>query len=496
MLDRNLATTPSIVVADTDSIVVDENMFVIASRLSDTDCWIWDSTHVALGATPIGPNGDLIKVRLHDPVTTTLPTGAVTIDGVAVDPDDLVLFSGLTVGDNQIYKAVGSIGNITGWTVQFAFDGFTSPAETDTVIVIAGDGFIGSIGIFTNGEWSFNQHVRYFNGADYWEISSLNSIALADNKSATAIAEITEITADSRTNTSDGQYFDIDAQGGTLYRVYMDTTGGNATIPAAGGRTLTQVDISGAADTAAGSGDALAAILNGLADFSCPATGTGVILCTDANPGAVADAVNGDLANAWNISADTQGQDAGVVFAIDYENSENMVIDYSIKRGALKETGTLTITTDGVDVGIAATAVDLAAPVGVTYSAVIDGTEIKLLYGTTSTGTPAEMKWTLKRWSDNPGGPGGIPSYSSSGGGGGNFKVEYRTLTAGEITAKSITLAETPAVAAETALDIVTGNAQEYGTDFTVAANVLSWNGLALDGVLIAGNQLRVMYSY
>jgi len=125
-------------------------------------------------------------------------------------------------------------------------------------------------------------------------------------------AEVTQIIADSRTNTSDGQYFDIDAQDGSLYRVYMDTTGASATIPAAGGRTLTEVDISAVADTAAGSGDAVAAVLGALADFSCPSTGTGTILCTDANGGIVTDAVNGDLGGAWAISTDTQGENPQV----------------------------------------------------------------------------------------------------------------------------------------------------------------------------------------
>lgn len=118
--------------------------------------------------------------------------------------------------------------------------------------------------------------------------------------------------ADTRTNTSDGQYFDITAQDGTLYRVYMDTTGGDATQPAAGGRTLTKVDIfTGVADTAAGSGDALAAVLGALSDFVCAITGDGTIFCTDANAGTVTDAANGDLGGIWAISTDTQGAVAG-----------------------------------------------------------------------------------------------------------------------------------------------------------------------------------------
>ncbi len=126
------------------------------------------------------------------------------------------------------------------------------------------------------------------------------------------VAEITQVIADSRTNSTDGDYFDIDAKSGNLYRVYLDTTGGSSTIPAAGGRTLVEVDISGVADSAAGSGDALAVVmaaLDGTAEFTAPATGTGTILITDNNTGLVTDAVEqgGGMANLWAVSNDTQG---------------------------------------------------------------------------------------------------------------------------------------------------------------------------------------------
>ncbi len=152
------------------------------------------------------------------------------------------------------------------------------------------------------------------NGASGKELAKkINGmVAVLEAKAAGVggVKEVSEITADSRTNTSDGQFFDISAQDGSLYRVYIDTTGGDSTQPAAGGRILTRVDISGAADTAAGSGDAVAAILDAIDDFDCPATGTGVILCTDAATGTAVDVANGDLANAWAFATTQQGVDA------------------------------------------------------------------------------------------------------------------------------------------------------------------------------------------
>lgn len=78
----------------------------------------------------------------------------------------------------------------------------------------------------------------------------------------------------------------------------------------------------------------------------------------------------------------------------------------------------------------------------------------------------------------------------------GVHKTEYRTLTPAEITAKAITLAQTPASPGEVILDVIGGGAQFYGDDFVVSVATLSWNGLALDGVLASGDKLRVTYVY
>jgi hypothetical protein len=75
-----------------------------------------------------------------------------------------------------------------------------------------------------------------------------------------------------------------------------------------------------------------------------------------------------------------------------------------------------------------------------------------------------------------------------------NAHTEYHTLLSGEITAKAITLTAIPAVAANTMLDTVGGTSQIYSVDFTVSGSTLSWNGLGLDGLLAAGDILRIQY--
>jgi hypothetical protein len=73
------------------------------------------------------------------------------------------------------------------------------------------------------------------------------------------------------------------------------------------------------------------------------------------------------------------------------------------------------------------------------------------------------------------------------------LRLEYRTLTGGEITAKQLTLAFTPASAV--IFDVITGVAQQETVDFSVTGNIISWSGLALDGVLTAGDVLRLQYT-
>lgn len=71
---------------------------------------------------------------------------------------------------------------------------------------------------------------------------------------------------------------------------------------------------------------------------------------------------------------------------------------------------------------------------------------------------------------------------------------EYRTISAGEESAKQLTLGATPATANKTILDVRGAGAQFYTDDYTVSGAVLSWSGLGLDGVLTAGDKVRITY--
>ena len=73
-------------------------------------------------------------------------------------------------------------------------------------------------------------------------------------------------------------------------------------------------------------------------------------------------------------------------------------------------------------------------------------------------------------------------------------QVEYRTVTAGEESAKAMTLAALPSSPAKVMLDLIGGTAQIYNTDFVVTGSTLSWSGLGLDGLIASGDVVRVMY--
>lgn len=146
--------------------------------------------------------------------------------------------------------------------------------------------------------------------------------------------QVTRITADTTANTTDGQYFDIDSYNRTGYRVYMDTTGADATVPSSNGRTLVRVNIS-AISTAAEVGDAVATELNALSDFSCPTTGTGVVDATDAFMGKPTDAVNGTLANAWSIAIQSAGVDSNSYIEINKHNTVTEKVTQSTTEAIL-----------------------------------------------------------------------------------------------------------------------------------------------------------------
>jgi len=98
-------------------------------------------------------------------------------------------------------------------------------------------------------------------------------------------------------------------------------------------------------------------------------------------------------------------------------------------------------------------------------------------------------------------GAGGITGGGSGGSGGialidvaNSDTVEYRNLSLGEATTKALTLSGVPLVDSKVIMDLVEGPPLKLGVDYSSTGGIISWTGLALDGKLVTGEQLRITY--
>lgn len=88
-----------------------------------------------------------------------------------------------------------------------------------------------------------------------------------------------------------------------------------------------------------------------------------------------------------------------------------------------------------------------------------------------------------------------VPASAGGGGGGGYPNVEYHTITLAEETAKSFNLSGTPTSPATILVDLVNGPAgQQNGVDFNLVGNTISWNALGWDGMIHAGDVIRIAW--
>jgi hypothetical protein len=123
----------------------------------------------------------------------------------------------------------------------------------------------------------------------------------------TQIAEQVQIVTDTKANTNDGEYLDINSGEDVVqYRAYMDTTGGNLVVPPDGGRTLLRIDISGAVNAA----QVATTVFNTLTStslFSGTPPGGSTITLDCTQKGYTTDGNIGNLGNAWTFTTTVQG---------------------------------------------------------------------------------------------------------------------------------------------------------------------------------------------
>jgi hypothetical protein len=81
-----------------------------------------------------------------------------------------------------------------------------------------------------------------------------------------------------------------------------------------------------------------------------------------------------------------------------------------------------------------------------------------------------------------------------SGGSGIGESGYIHQITAGEISAKQLTLASAPATPSLVKVDIAGGCVQVNGIDFTVTSDNLSWNALGMETVISVNDYIQITY--
>lgn len=442
VINRNATSTSGFVIANTAAVPVSENVFVIASRLNSYETYLWDGRCVnAFPANnwtsiPLSPTDPvLIPVHYFDPLSTTLPTGSVTVDNQTVVDGDLVLFDQVAEGPGQIWMAVGSGFTITSWTAVHAFHGYLDPQLADTVMVRRGDAFSAQVGKWNGSNWVFNDYIRGFNGADYWEQSALHGVEIPDGTTTDVftvawagsehiIVEYSVVRGSAReTGTmrivTDGADAEVSTDSS-----YINGNSGVTFEATISGDDLTLE----ATATLVGGADAQMKYSIRRWSSSFPGGPAGVPSYSGAtpNPTPASAPVNsiqynsgGVLAGNSNfaidvadISMNLNGLRQGVLSSgitildnqpvatnlvlLDPTNYSFWVLEYSITKETFARTGRLTIAYDGTNVACNDSYVETGVT-GVALTAIVSG-GIQLQYTSTNGTGDGEFKYSWKKW--------------------------------------------------------------------------------------------------
>lgn len=377
-------------------------------------------------------SGGLSKVTLFDPVSTVLPTGtSATLDGVAVQDGDLVAFANLTVDDDKVYEASG-VGVALAWEAVKLFEnGSEDPTSGDLIVMQKGDAFGNQIAQFDGTEWKVNDIIRQFDGANFYEISSLKTYTISGASftdvftvsvtgSENMIIDYSLISGSKKETgqlflTSDGVITDLTRQGANLdledIEFESDILTGDVRLRArekTGGTATMKYTVKRWSDQVGGP--------TGIPDYSVsgastiPAAGVpsdiqfhGATGELDADSNFQWDGTNLDM-NGLKISplsASLTVNDNQVtptpILSIDSTLFKHCVIEYSVVKSGNFRTGRILLTTDGTNIGFSDDFVESSAT-GVTFSADMDGTNLDLEYISTLSGVSGTFKYSIRKW--------------------------------------------------------------------------------------------------
>lgn len=382
-----------------------------------------------------GSGSGTVKVDLYDPVTTSVTSGPAivspfVVDGVTISTGDTVLFSNLSVGNNEIYAANVS-GPVISWTVVNAFNGVAAPTAGDLVVVTEGTSFANQIGEFNGTTWLFNFTVRYFNGTDYFEQSSINTSTLVDNTTNGTIFSVAFSGSENilvdysiiRSGvkeigtidlTTDGATVAISVQGAALAATgvsFSSVISGSDivlqyTTTSTGSDATMKYNIRRWSDAAGGPGGPPS--YSGGASAVAAAGSPGDIQINSAGFLGATSNFNYDTAadilglggleeSILRSSAIADNQVAPATLFSSSVTFSSMTIEYSISRGVNFRTGRIIVSTDGLAASHSEDFVEQGTT-GVTLSVTVSGGSVLVQYVSTNTGVGGTFKYTFRRW--------------------------------------------------------------------------------------------------
>jgi hypothetical protein len=382
---------------------------------------------------PVGSAGGLIIFHIFDAFSTTLPVGVgVLIDGVSIANNDLVLFTNLTSGNNQVYKANVSGGSVIGWANQLTFEGNAAPAVGDMVIVQVGTSYAMQIARFNGTNWLVNDKLRMFNGASYYEQSAIYSTVIANN----TLANVFAVTALGSENII-VDYSILRGSAKETGSLQLTTDGANVALSQVNaelsptGVTFTANILSGNIQLRyqsdnSGSAGVMKFTMRRWSDTSVGPAGppsyspAPVGVTPGGSSGDIQFNSGGTFAGNDNFKVDTVNSalvlgtmqyvmlqstplldnqsPAAPVFAFNAATYKSAEIEYSVDRNGARRTGRILIATNGTTVSSTDDFVEQGVT-GVLFSTDVSSGNVRLLYTSTSTGFGGTFSWSYRRWS-------------------------------------------------------------------------------------------------
>lgn len=386
-----------------------------------------------------GGSGGEILATAYDPVASVLPSGpTVTIDGYALVNGDTVLFSNLASNNNRLYKVAG-IGGTVSWTAQRVFRGGSlTPSSGEAVRFAQGTLYKNQLAVFDGTTFDVNDYVRYFSGTDFWEVSSLKTVSLANNATSVVASYtvsgsensefhyslsrgtgrkeigvilvtwdgITPSLVYDRTDTGTGtgvEFTAVVSLGVMEVRATTDNSGGASMMkfslarwsdsPGGPSGVPSYPHAGGGGGSAAGASGEVqynnAGVLAAESRFKWETSDDGKINLNGLRYGAL---------QSFNVPDATVNQ---TLITLSLTEAAHMFVDYGVTRDGKRQTGRLYVASDATQAAVSNQFVvsDGSPDLGVTFDAIVSGGSVQIRASSTATGFASTVKAAAKRWS-------------------------------------------------------------------------------------------------